>query len=90
MRNVLVTDATFQAFDHENPVGARHGASLRFPQLKSAEVTAGLPDHAEIVRYGIGLDNIAFSGAKKLATPVAYVSDNATGEVADHAVGGLL
>ncbi|MGY4230159.1 phosphoglycerate dehydrogenase-like enzyme [Bradyrhizobium sp. USDA 4503] len=90
MRKILVADATFQAFDHEKAVAARHGASFHFAQLKSDEqVATGLPDGAGIVRYSIGLDNADSNGAKKRGIPVAYLRDNATGEVADHTVGGL-
>ena len=43
-----------------------------------------LPPDSAIVRYGIGLDNIDLSAARKRGIRVAYVPDYATGEVADH------
>ena len=59
-----------------------------------AQVTDNVVRAAEkciiIVRYGVGLDNIAVDTATELGIVVSYVPDYCVGEVSDHAMALLL
>lgn len=59
-------------------------------QTTEKVIEAALPDLKVIVRYGVGLDNIAIPFASKHGIPVANVPDYCFVDVAEHTMGLIL
>lgn len=88
-------DAVFDVLDscsEADVVSAAKDADVlvvQFATVNRAAIEA-LPRKAQIVRYGLGLDNLDLDAAKERGVKVAYVPDYATGEVADHTASLIL
>jgi len=59
-------------------------------QTTEKVIASALPDLKVVVRYGVGLDNIAIPFASKNGIPVAYVPDYCFVDVAEHTMALLL
>lgn len=59
-------------------------------QTTEKVIAAALPDLKVVVRYGVGLDNIAIPFATSKGIPVAYVPDYCFVDVAEHTMALLL
>ncbi|WP_441258739.1 hypothetical protein AB7008_09340 [Bradyrhizobium sp. 521_C7_N1_3] len=82
MRNILIAESAFPAFDHQQAIAGRSNGFFCFAAPRCDDkVAAGLPG-------GIGRDNIELNGAKKRDIPVGYVPNVGADEIADDALGG--
>lgn len=91
-RSVGADFASHQCSTEGETLAATRGADVvlvNFAPITDA-VLAGLADHAAVVRYGIGYDNVDAEAAKRHGVAVANVPDYGSDTVADHAAACLL
>ena len=84
--------ASHQVSTEEDTLAATRGADVVMVNLAPITdlVLAGLADHATVIRYGIGYDNVDIEAARRHGVQVANVPDYGSDTVADHAAACLL
>ncbi len=87
--------ASFHEFDCQDAsevADALRDADIAFVNLVTVteQALAGMRPGALVVRYGIGVDNVDLSAARRLGIRVANVPDYGSDTVADHASASML
>lgn len=91
-RSVGAEFASHMCSGEEETLAATRGADVvmvNFAPITDA-VLAGLAQHATVIRYGIGYDNVDADAAQRHGVAVANVPDYGSDTVADHAAACLL